>query len=323
MSKTRWRTTWLRRGSGVMASILAVVCTAGPASGYVPSAGPGFSLTVSPTRLVVDPRHIGDQQTFQVSNGGQASLDIDVEKRNFTASADGTLVFQADAPYSASGWVEVTPSSFRLPPAGVMDVKVSIHVPAKPEPGDHQVALVFMVPAVGGSSNIRINRGIGAPIYIDVPGAANDSVQIDKLRAPGFSLSGPISFTTTVHDVGTIHRDFRGTGRLDVRVGGATVPFPEFTVLRGTGRQVTTTWRNPPLVCFCKATVSVTDGDGVVHLATASVVIFPVHLVAIALVIGLLLILVIRFRRRRFRRHVLAAADAIRVVDRPAGAPSH
>jgi hypothetical protein len=173
------------------------------------------------------------------------------------------------------------------------------------------VALVFVVPAVGDQSNIRIDRGIGAPVYITVPGAANDSVDVDALTAPRFSLSGPISFTTTVRDVGTVHRDFRGTDRLGVQVDGDDVPFPEFTVLRGTDRRLTTQWRNPPLICFCKATVSVTDADGVVHRVTASVTIFPVHLVAIVLVSGLLLIFAIRLLRRRYRKQVLAAADAI------------
>jgi hypothetical protein len=233
----------------------------------------------------------------------------------FTASVDGALQFQADAPYSASGWVDVEPSSFRLQPHSITDVHVRITEPAKPEPGDHQVALVFIVPAKGGQSNIRINRGIGAPIYITVPGAKDDSVQVDGLVAPRFSLSGPISFTTTVRDLGTVHRDFRGTDRLGVRVGADNVLFPEFTVLRGTDRRITTQWRDPPLFCFCTATVSITDADGVVHRATASVTIFPVHLVAATLVIAVLVALVVRQLRRRYRRQVLAAAGAIRAAD--------
>lgn len=314
MSETRWKTTWLRRGSGVMASIAVLACTTGPASGYVPPAGPGFSLTVSPTRLVVDPQHIGDEQTFQVINGGRTALAVDVEKRNFIAGPDGTLVFQPDAPYSASGWVDVTPSRFRVPPGGTVNVGVRITMPARPEPGDHQVALVFMVPAVGGQSNIRINRGIGAPIYIRVPGVDDDSVRVAALAAPRFSLSGPISFTTTVSDVGTVHRDFRGVDRLGVRVDGGTVAFPEFTVLRGTARRITTTWQDPPLVCFCTAKVSVTDADGVVHVVTAPVTIFPLHLVGIAVVLAVALFFLIRYLRRRYRRQVLAAAGAIRTA---------
>jgi hypothetical protein len=300
-------------------SVPALVCTAGPASAYSPPAGPAFSLTVSPTRLVVDPRHIGDVQTFQVINGGRSPLNIEVEKRNFTASADGTLEFQADAPYSASTWVDTTPSSFRLQPHSTMNVHVRIAMPAKPEPGDHQVALVFVVPAVDQKSNIRINRGIGAPIYITVPGKANDSVQLDGLTAPRFSLSGPISFTTTVRDVGTVHRDFRGVDQLGVQVDGENVPFPEFTVLRGSDRQLATQWRNPPLICFCTASVSITDADGVVHRVTASVIIFPVHLVAILLAVIVLLIFAIRLMRRRYRKQVLTAADAIHTAGR--GAP--
>jgi hypothetical protein len=299
-----------------MASIVTLMCTAGPASAYTPPAGPAFSLTVSPTRLVVVQQQIGHVQTFQVSNGGRTPLDIDVQKRDFTANVDGTLKFQADAPYSASAWVDVEPSSFRLLPNSVMKVQVRINVPTNPEPGDHQVALVFIVPAAAGQSNIRIDRGIGAPIYITVPGAADDSVDLDPLVAPRFSWSGPISFSTTVRDVGTVHRDFRGSGRLGIDVGGTTVLFPEFTVLRGTDRRLTAQWQHPPLMCFCKATVSVTGADGVVHHVSASVTIFPVWQVAVVLLVGLLLIVVIRHGRRRYRRQVLAAAGAIHAAER-------
>jgi hypothetical protein len=302
-----------------VASVAALLGATGPASAYAPLAGPAFSLTVSPTRLVIDRQHLGDVQTFQVINGGRDPLDIRVQKRNFTASVDGALEFQADAPYSASEWVDAEPSSFRLSPHTTMNVKVRITMPVHPEPGDHQVALVFVVPAGDDQSNIHINRGIGAPIYIAVPGVADDSVQVDDLVAPRFSLTGPISFATTIHDVGTMHRDFRGTDRLGVHVGGDDVLFPEFTVLRGTDRRITTQWRDPPMVCFCHATVSVTDASGVVHLVSASVTIFPAHLIAIALVLGLLVVLVVRQAKRRYRRQVLAAAGAIRAADRGSG----
>lgn len=296
-------------------SVLALFCATGPASAYEPPAGPAFSLAVTPTRLVVDQEHGHDEQSLEVRNRGRTPLDIQVQKRNFTAGLDGTLAFQADAPYSASEWVDVTPASFRLPPNSVRAVKVHIRIPAKPEPGDHQVALVFIVPAADDQPNIRLNRGIGTPVYITVPGAADDSVRLDGLTAPRFSMSGPVSFTTTLRDVGTVHRDFRGTERLGVRVGGKTVLFPDLTLLRGTDRRATAEWTHPPLVCFCTATVSVTNRDGTVHQATASVVIFPVHLVAIAIGIGLALFIAVRQARKRYRRQVLAAAQAYRSND--------
>ncbi|WP_405141009.1 hypothetical protein OG589_29155 [Sphaerisporangium sp. NBC_01403] len=295
-----------RKLCGVLsvACLLAAQC---PAVLALARPTPGFSLQVSPARLVIPAGTVSTAQHFQVTNGGRTPYDVIVEKADFTASEKGALNFRPDAPYAASAWVSVDPVRFRMAPGTTRNVTVRITVPAAPEPGDHQLALLFKVPARRDAGNLRINRVIAAPVFITVPGSIDSSVEVTDLRAPGFVMDGPVPITTRIHDFGTVHRDFRGTGRLHVRVGGSDLTFPDFTVLRGSTREVSTRW-NPPLMCVCHATVSIPGPGEGAHTATVRIVVFPLHLLVVLLVAMAALLLLGWHARRRYRAKVLAAA---------------
>jgi hypothetical protein len=135
------------------------------------------------------------------------------------------------------------------------------------------------------------------------------------LRAPAFVLGGPVRFTATVENTGTVHRDLTGASRLLLRAGGAQVGFADVSVLRGATRTVTAIWRRPPLICVCDASVAIRLPDGTISRATARVLIFPIHLVAAVVAAALVLVLVMRLVRIRYRAHVLAAARAMNERD--------
>jgi hypothetical protein len=270
---------------------------------------PEFALSVSPTRLVVDPSQIDDDQHFEVSNYGNRPVGVVVSKRAFIAGQDGTMAMTADAPYSATNWVTVVPERFDLAPGATAPVTVRIAVPAEPEPGDHQVALVFLVPATDKAKNIQLNRGIGTPIFITVPGVIDDTTKIAGLDAPRFALrGGPVTFTATIRDTGTVHRDFRAGDRLTIAVDGQKVDLPEFTVLRGSDRVVTSTWADPPMWCSCRAVLSMSHADGSVQHSTVKILVMPLHLIFYLLVAIVVLLVAGWITRRRYRAQVLAAA---------------
>jgi hypothetical protein len=302
------RCQWLWRGAAIIACAVLVMGPFPPASAAPAAPAPAFSLTVTPTRLVVGPGQLTTDQRFEVINRGSATVDVVVQKANFTPNENGSLQFRPTAPYSASNWIQASPAKVRLGPGARAAVQVRITIPAAPDPGEHQAALIFRVPATDTGANIRLTRGIGTPVYITVPGPTDDSAVVTDLRAPGFSWHGPITFSAAVQDTGTVHRDFRDTKRLPVQVGGGQVLFPDFTVLRGATRQVDTVWSHPPLFCRCHATVSLVGKDGTVTEREADVTIVPVHLIAGGLGALLLVLLFLAVRRRRSRRAVRARA---------------
>lgn len=280
-----------------------------------------FSLTVSPTRLVIGPADIARTAEIQVVNTGQAAVPVTVQKRNFTTGPDGSLRYQPDAPFGASDWVTVGPESFELAPGASQVVTADIAVPSSPEPGDHQVAVVLLVPAGETDANIKVNRGIAAPVLITVPGPVDDSVSIGGLSAPGFALRGPVDLAAELRSTGTVHRDFRGQAPLTVESAGSATPFPDFTVMRGATRQVSTAW-DPPLMCICQPTVTYLDAAGAPQTATATVVVFPVDLLGGLVLLAVAVGFAIRWRRRRYRAAVRRAAEAMG-SELPPAARSH
>lgn len=267
-----------------------------------------FALTISPTRLVIGQNEAAAPHRILVVNRGEAAVPVTVQKRDFVGSPDGTLSFQKVAPYSASTWVDVEPTTFLLAPGTSQAVTATVRVPAQPEPGDHQLALVFLVPAGQTSANVKINRGVATPVYITVAGPTDNSAAVSDLAGPGFASGGPVTLTAKMHDTGTVHRDFRGATAL--QVGSSTSSFPDFTVLRGSTRDISTTW-DPPLMCICHPSVSVTDADGTVHTSTIRVIVFPLPQALILLGALLLLALAFVLLRRRFRAHVVDLATAM------------
>jgi hypothetical protein len=272
-----------------------------------------FGLSISPVRLIVSPRDIDKTQQITVANRGQAPLTVTVDTRNFTTGPTGSLDYKKDAPYGAASWLTVQPTRFTLASGEAQVVTAEITPPASPEPGDHQVALVFLIPGGVAEGNIKINRGIASPAYITVPGTADDSVSLTGLSAPRFAKGGPVTVTATMHNLGTVHRDFRAPTPLTVDTAGDKAPFADFTVPRGSTRDISAVW-DPPLICVCHPTVQFSNADGVLQTQSVRVIIFPWHLLALLVGVVFLLLFVVRLGRRRYRAQVMKAAALHNVV---------
>ncbi len=269
-----------------------------------------FSLTISPTRLIIGSAEIGNVQKLVIVNRGQAPASVTVSKRNFTVALDGSLTYEANAPFAASGWITLSPTTFTVPSGAAQTVNATVKAPAGAEPGDHQVAVVFLVAAGETSGNIKINRGIASPVYITAPGPITDTTTLSGLHAPGFATGGPVTITATLHNTGTVHRDFRGSAPLKILAVGASSSFPDFTVPRDSVRNVSTTW-NPPFMCICHPSVQIANTGAAVQISTIRVIIFPWPTFAIAIAALFLLILLIKLSRRHYRRSIVKAATAM------------
>ena len=284
---------------GVLALVVGTLGTSvAAAETPAPPATPAaFGLALSPARVVVPSPDVARAQQVTAVNQGQAPLDVTVQKRDFVQQPDGSLRWQDDAPYGASSWLTVSPESFTLAPGAAQVVTTDIEVPAEPDLGDHQAALVFLVPPTAGQGNVRLSRGTGAPVFITVPGPVDDSVAVRGLRGRGFSWTRDVPLRATVESTGTVHRDFRGPGALSVTSGGSATRLPDFTVGRGALRDVDVVWR-APLLCVCHPTLTVPGGVAVT--AATRVVVLPWYR-AVGVLAGLLLAAVVVTRRRHPR----------------------
>ncbi|MFJ6197288.1 hypothetical protein [Micromonospora sp. NPDC092111] len=296
-------------------TILSVGLVSMPAALVAPQppAQSDFALTVSPSRMSVPADQIARPRQFTVTNQGRSPVDVTIRPASF-AVEDGQPLLRSDAPYSAVEWVDLRPSRLRLDGGASRQVSLRIAPPATAEPGEHQVAVIFTVPPPAGKTGIGVSRSIGAPVYVTVPGDAVDSVEVTRLRAPGFAWGGPLALTATIRNAGTVHRDFVDSDRLEARVAGDTVAFPDFTLSRNGTRDIRASWPDPPLLCICRAEVSVANPDGGSRSATATVVILPLHLIGpgVAIVLALLLGWLLWRRSRGRRSAAVEPTDAAR-----------
>lgn len=270
-----------------------------------------FSVTVSPARLTIAQDAVDETQHVTVVNRGEDPVSLAVQLRNFVSMPDGGLSYRPDAPYGAAGWAHVSPTHLELQTGESALVDVSFDVPDKREPGDHQVALVFLAPSARAPGNIQVNRGIGAPVYVTVPGAVDDSVRLDALSAPRWLWNGHgAEVTASLSSTGTVHRDFRGETALAVGTHGHLGRFGDFTVARGADRVVSTTW-DAPLVCVCHPSVTVTNSDGAAQTLSTRVVVLPWWALAGLAVLVLAVTTVLLRRRRTASRPRTARGSAV------------
>lgn len=248
--------------------------------------------------MVIRATDIDRVQRFTAVNRGEQPLAVTMDKRNFLARPDGSLDYEKAAPFGAESWLSISPMTFVVQPGATQLVTATIKPPDQTEPGDHQAAVVFMVPAGRTAENIKINRGVATPVYVTVPGPTDDTVVLTHFSGPTFTAGGDVSLSVSVENRGTVHRDFRGPTAIAVHASGKPASFPDFTVPRGATRDTSTTWR-PPLACICHPSVAFTNADGALQTSTIRVVVFPWPTALGVLAAVLVVLLLLRLRRRR------------------------
>jgi hypothetical protein len=269
---------------------------------------------VSPARVIVPVDQRAADQVFTVTDSGRLPLRVDVIATEFTQEVNGDIRFQGPQPaFSAASWVRVSPVSFGLEPGHARRVKAHLSIPPKAEPGDHQLALLFRVPARSSEHNIAISGAVGTEVLVRVPGPVTRKISLGPLQAPAFADGGPIPLQLTAVNHGTVHRDFiRPRNLVAVVDNGDHVEFPSFTVLRDSARRVETQWEDPPALCLCRLAVTSRDGQGRVITAVTRVIVFPLRLTLGVLVTAVGLYLLTRERLASHRRRLRAREERIR-----------
>ena len=305
---------WVAAACAVLLAAVVAVAVGVPAAdaGAASRPRPGFALTLSPARLVVPTIGGRSTQHLTVTNNGAQTLPIVVAVDAFQQALDGTISFSTDGPYSATHWVRLTPSRFTVAAGRSQAVTVDVAVPANPEPGEHQVGIVFLTAQNQTGGNLAVNRGVGAQLLINAPGPVTNRITLGRLHAPWFTDGGPVPLHLRVGNDGTAHRDYLPPRLLHATIHGQRVDFPAFTVLRASARELATSWDSPPWVCICRARVATDDGNGHQIVATARIIVFPARATAGLLLLVVGISLLGRGLRRRNTHSRNAALDQAR-----------
>lgn len=188
------------------------------------------NLSISPLKheLTIE---AGQQKSaiIKVTNNSDAPITLYTSKEDFISGDDtGTPTFvkpqnQTSDEYSLSNWVDIENANITLAKGETREVRFTVKVPEKGEPGGHYGA-IFFSPGAPSGVQVAVVQRLGVLILINVPGdiqiaGSLKSFEIGKKLenkfAPATDFSTfPILFETKFKNEGNTH--LKPTGRIEL-----------------------------------------------------------------------------------------------------------
>jgi hypothetical protein len=193
-------------------------------NGLLPSATYAFDMGLSPAKVeeTVLP-NTEKTVVYSLSNGSTtAPLRIQVLVYDWKVDDTGELVTPKPGSYeySASDWVEVTPTEFVVKPRQTQIIRATYKVPAGTPPGDYLTCLMFRQRVVVPKAKAQITGQlipeglIGSLAYINVPGGDKKPTLQSMKFVPGDGKN-PAEIQWTIKNEGSVH--VRPTGNISIK----------------------------------------------------------------------------------------------------------
>lgn len=185
-----------------------------------PDGRAAFTYKLDPGADLTD--HVG------VSNYSDQPATVDLYASDaFTTPAGGFDLLPADRqPTDVGAWVVFDPQHRRLvlPPRSRVDVPFRLSVPRDATPGDHAGGIVTSIAGAGADSDgnrVRVDRRVGARVYLRVTGDLAPALTVERLDARHTGVANPfaggtVTATYRVRNTGNV----RLTGRPRVAAAG-------------------------------------------------------------------------------------------------------
>ena len=216
---------------------------------------------------------------------------------------------QTDPRVDVGAWTTLPVSVVKVSPHDKALVPFTIVVPRNVTPGDHAGGIVALqrpvaAPAPGGSKVIT-RRGVGARIYLRVPGPLHSALAVTNVNVnanTGPFGGGNALITSNIANTGNTRLNAAVHVDITNIFGGTTNTFATVhlnNLLPGSRVAVVTPWRNLPIIGPYHVNVSVTT-IGTSGQGGATIWILPWALLLIlGVLIAVLIVWLIRRRRRR------------------------
>lgn len=284
--------------------LLALLCM-GVVSGSASAQGTG--LTIQPVKISHTLQPGGSVSgTIKVVNESPEDIRLEVSVEDFVPSAGTTnvsFVGRAEGNTTVRDWIELDiPDSQVFKKGERINVPYTIRAPEDAEPGGHFGVAFFNALRIGETGNLKVGTRIGTLFFVTIPGNQLQKGRILEFTAPEFQQEGPVPFTITFENTGTVHFEPKGeiviTNLLGKEVG--TVQVSGQAVLPTQVRDLKAKWgAEGPLLGRYTASLSMTDGEG--NELTADEIVFYGFPLWYSLIIVIALVAVfflIRFVRR-------------------------
>ena len=174
-----------------------------------------LSLTAIPPRLEIEavPGKI-ITKTVKVRNDSTVEIIISINVKDYIVSDETGTPIQLELSsetsanrWSASSWIQVSPSRLVVGPSEIKAMVVTIITPEDALPGGHY-AMIIHSPDASASldqSGSAIVANVGTLLYLKVPGQIRQEAKVKIFSAPEFQEQGPVNFQTVITNLSDIH----------------------------------------------------------------------------------------------------------------------
>jgi len=240
--------------------------------------GAAFPVDAANTGLTIQPIKASHtiepgksvESSILLTNASDEDINVDVKVEDFIplAGADSIqFVSRAPGVTTVRDWVAVQGgSSFVFKKGETRRIPYTITAPADAEPGSHFGVAFFKATRLDDAgAQLKVGTQVGMLIFVTVPGDFRQEGRILDFTAPGFVQTGPVGFSMSFENTGTVH--FEPKGKITIRnmfgneVG--VVPIEGNVVLPTGKRELKFQWDTSGILLGAyTADASVLDGEG-------------------------------------------------------------
>ncbi len=292
---------------GIRATLLVLAFLAlGSASAH--AAGTG--LTIQPIKIsqTLKPSDTVSGQIL-LTNASDKDVAVDIAIEDFIPTA-GTETFQfvgrAPGVTSVRDWITIkTPLHFVFKQGESKQVPYTIAAPANAEPGSHFGVLFFKATNANETSEIKVGTQVGVLVFVTVPGKFEQKGNINDLSVPAFVQKGPVTFSLTFENTGTVHFEPKGTidisNMFGTKVG--SIPIEGYAVLPTGVKVMSFPWNvSGFLLGRYSAHATIMDIDGnVIATKSASFYAFPIWYLVSFVIALIAIFFIIKFVKSKLK----------------------
>jgi hypothetical protein len=248
--------------------------------------------------------------TLLLSNASDGEIDVEASTQDFipvSGAESIQFVGRTEGVTSVIDWITVgSEKTFSFKKDETREIPYTITAPENAEPGSHFGVIFFKAtPKVEGAGSLKVGTQVGMLVLVAVPGNHLQKGQILDFTAPKFVQGGPVPFTMTFENTGTVHFEPKGTIEIKSMLGEkvADVPIEGQVVLPTSVKNINAQWHvSGILLGQYTASATIIDGEGEA-LTTKSVTFwaFPLWYSLGFIVVFALLFFIFRFFKSKVR----------------------
>lgn len=204
-------------------SVVSVVLASFARPAFAEStAGSGQALEIAPPLLNVSANPGSTVKTkLSLRDVSAIPLTVSNEINDFVANGeDGAPKILTDAkqesPYSLKNWIKPIPR-LSLTPRQIVEVPVTVSVPANASPGGYYAVVRFTAQATDPEkSGVSLSASLGALVFLKVNGDAKEQLEVAEFatqqdgKTNWLFESAPVGFLERLKNTGTIHLQPKG-----------------------------------------------------------------------------------------------------------------